>query len=366
VPSPFTARLLQRSRDWLARDADAHAVFAAVAADPLAAAVSLRWAGALHHLALRGLAPWAALWPPGEASDVELDAAIATAWRERRPELMAALALPPQTNEVQRSAALLPGLLQVAARTGLPLVLLEIGASAGLNLWCDRYRYEYRNECCDKDRSDGLHRSGQDKGAWSWGDAAAPLALSCGWQGSAPAEAGADLRVLRRAACDSHPIDITRPEESLRLASFIWPDQAERLARLHTARHAVARWMAADGVTVEALPATRFVARELAAPAAGHATLLMHSVVWQYVAADERAAIEATVQAAAARASTQAPLAWLRLEPMSMQGGVELRCRLWPRGLWPDGDGGGDCVLARSHAHVASLQWLHGADCGAA
>ncbi|MDE2502011.1 MAG: hypothetical protein KGL18_03395, partial [Burkholderiales bacterium] len=78
VPAPFTARLLERSRAWLERDVGARAAFAALAADPLAAAVALRWAGALHHLALLGREPWAGLWPPADhATDpAALDAAL--------------------------------------------------------------------------------------------------------------------------------------------------------------------------------------------------------------------------------------------------------------------------------------------------
>ncbi len=329
--SPFTSRLLSRSRNWLAQDSGARAALAAIAPDPLAAAVSLRWAAALHHLALRGLAPWKDAWPPAAADDATLDAAIATAWREQRRHVDAALALPPQTNEVQRGVALLPGLLHVAARTGLPLALLEIGASAGLNLWCDRWRYE--------------------TAAWTWGDAAAPLTLRCEWIGPSPVEAGTDLRVVHRMACDRHPIDLHQADESLRLASFIWPDQTERLARLHAARQAAATWMANEGVAVEALSAQQFVQRELAAPAAGRATVLMHSVVWQYIAAEGQAAITTAVEAAGARATADAPLAWLRLEPNANEDGVELRCRLWPGTAH-------DCVLARGHAHVAQLHWL--------
>jgi hypothetical protein len=345
--SPFTARLLARSAAWLARDAGAHAALAAISPDPLAAAVALRWAAALHHLALKGLSPWKELWRPAMADartfdvaldvalDAALDAAIAQAWREQRAHLDRALALPPQTNEVQRSVALLPGLLHVAARTGLPLRLLEIGASAGINLWCDRWRYEF--------------------GAWDWGDSASPLVLHCGWQGPPPAEAGADLRVAYRAACDRQPIDLQRPDDSLRLVSFIWPDQALRLARLLAARDAAARWMAREGVAVEALSALSFVQRELGTATPGLATVLMHSVVWQYIAAEERAAIAATVEAAGRRATADAPLAWLRLEPAVIDGSVELRCRIWPDaapGPAPDR------LLARGHAHVADLQWL--------
>jgi hypothetical protein len=333
-PAPFTSRVLQRTRQWLAADAAAHAAFSAHAGDPLAAAMALRWAGALHHLALRGLPPWAGLWPPGGkgsgATDAELDAAIRSAWQDQQPTVQAALTRPPQTNEVRRSVALLPGLLWVAARAGLPLNLLEIGASAGLNLWCDHYRHEH--------------------GRWSWGDHAAALTLHCDWQGSVPEEASTNLQIIRRAACDANPIALDHPDEGLRLASFIWPEQADRLVRLNTARTEVARLMAARGVAVEALPAADFLARELDAPLPGCATVVMHSVVWQYIPAAEQAAITATVEAAGARASAAAPLFCLRFEPRAGDGHVELRCRRWPDGA--------DHLLARCHPHGAHVDWL--------
>ena len=150
-----------------------------------------------------------------------------------------------------------------------------------------------------------------------------------------------------------HPIDLTEPGQAQRLASFIWPDQPERLARLQAAQAAARGWMLHESVKLEALPAAAFVARELQALHQGAATVLMHSVVWQYIAAAEQALIEAAVAQAAVRASAGAPLAWLRLEPRGADGKVELRCRLWP--------GGHDHLLAQAHPHAAQIDWLAGA-----
>lgn len=310
------------------RDPAARAVLEAVDPDPLAAAVSLRWAAALHHLALRGRAPWAALWPPAAASDVQLDDAIAAAWAGERPHLERALARAPQTNEVQRSAALLPGLLHVAAATGLPLALCEIGASAGLNLWPDRHRVDY--------------------GAWTWGAPDAPLTLRCEWQGPVPASAGAPLAVRSRAGCDLHPVDLRVADEALRLRSFVWPDQAERVARLARAIEVTAPWLRDEGVAVQARAAAAFAAAQLAAPREGVTTVLLHTIMWQYLPTAEQQAIVATLEAAGRRATRAAPLAWLRLEPPVPEARAELRCRLWP--------GGEDHLLGRAHPHVAGFE----------
>jgi hypothetical protein len=339
-PSPFTAALLAAGRAWLQADPVARLLFVdllaadpAAQADPLAGAVPLRWAGALHHLALLGRTPWSALWPTGAAapalpSPEALAHAVQAAWLLQQPLLKAALAHAPQTNEVQRSAALLPGLLHLAQASGLPLALCELGASAGLNLWPERHRVHY--------------------GAWSTGPADAALQLQADWRGPVPAYAQARLQVAERAACDAQPVDLQAPGEALRLTSFIWPDQADRLARLRRALQLVPGWLAAEGVAVRAQDAAAFVAEQLVAPRPGRCTVLLHSIVWQYLPAATQAAIRQHLAQAGARATAEAPLAWLRLEPPAADQPVELRCTLWP--------GGADQRLALAHPHGAWLQ----------
>ncbi len=340
--SPFSARVLALSRRWLEGEPEALALLSAVDADPLAAAVSLRWLGALHHLALLGREPWAALWPPAERpDDAALTEAIARAWRDERPHLMAALARAPQTNEVMRSAALLPGLLHVAAALRQPLHLAEIGASAGLNLWADGYRHEPVCEPVCEPISEPADTP------WAWGDAAAGLHLRAAWRGPAP-PVDAPLAVARRAGCDAAPVDLWQPGEDRRLASFIWADQAERLARLRAAV-AVVRPRLAHAGGVQALPAADFVRAQLAQRRACEAFVLMHSVVWQYIGGAEQADIRAQMHAAGAKATAASPVAWLRFEPPQPQLQVELRCTVWP--------GGHDTLLAEVHPHGAWVHW---------
>jgi hypothetical protein len=332
--SPFSARVLALSRRWLDTEPEALAALATVDRDPLAAAVSLRWLGGLHHLALLGRKPWAVLWPPAAdtADDATLTAAIALAWQREQPHLRAALSRPPQTNEVMRSAALLPGLLHVAATLQRPLHLAEIGSSAGLNLWCDHYRHE---------------AGSPDGSAWAWGDTGAALTLRTEWRGDAPA-VDAPLRIARRAGCDAAPVDLALPGEDLRLASFVWAGQHERLARLRAAI-AVVRPLRAGGPPLQTRQAADFVREQLAARREGEAFVLMHSVVWQYIDALEQQAITARMHAAAAQASAASPLAWLRFEPPRPDLRVELRCTTWP--------GGHDVLLAECHPHGASVHW---------
>jgi hypothetical protein len=231
----------------------------------------------------------------------------------------------PQTNEVRRSACLLPGFLSIAAETGLPLACLELGASAGLNQLWDRYRYDYG-------------------AAGAWGDPASSLELGAAWTGPPP-PLHAPLRVASRAACDRKPIDLRDPLQRRRLRAYLWPDQTERLERFDAA---VAMALAA-GVTVEAADAADW-ARARAAPRQDVATVVYHSIFWQYLPAQTQADLRAAIAAHGAAATPAAPLAWLRMEPVDgAPVPIELRLTLWP--------GGQDRRLAIVQAHGATVAW---------
>jgi len=325
--SPFMVRLLSSSVRLLQRDTVARAL--CDHPDPLSGLVPLRWAAALHDLALQGKAPWAALWAaPALAHDDDLDTALSAAVERESAHLADYIAHAPQTNEVQRSAALLPGLLMVAQAVRQPLRLVELGASAGLNLWCERWAH--------------------DMGAWRWGDAASPVQLSGQWRGSLPLLPGA-LNVVARAGCDLAPIDLRDAAQRRRLQAYVWADQATRLARLQAALRAAAELHARHSLVIERSDALAFAQRQLAQQHPGQAQVVMHSVFWRYLDEATRAALQATIENAGERATADAPLAWLSMEQPRPDAQAELRCRLWP--------GGADTLLARVHPHGNWVEW---------
>ena len=118
-----------------------------------------------------------------------------------------------QTNEIGRCALLLPVFGLLAAEVG-PLAHLDVGASAGLNLLLDRYRYTYV--------------PGGSVGGPS------PVELECGTRGAVPVPvAMPDVR--QRVGLDRSPIDVGDPERRLWLEACVWPDQTERFERLRAA-----------------------------------------------------------------------------------------------------------------------------------
>lgn len=323
--SPFTARLI----DAMHRDLVAGGPVASLVGDwagpARADAVSLRLAGALHAAALSGRAPaLAAAYP---AADPEWDAArVWAAAREvladDRSWVVQFLRLAPQTNEPRRSIALLVGFLHLAARFDLPMELLEIGASAGLNLSWDRFS----------------HRTDE----WTWGDPNGAR-IETEWRGPPP-ETAASVRVRARAACDASPLDVRDPDHRLRLRAYVWADQAERLARFDAAVEAAV----ANDVRVERADAAEWLEDRLARRAPDALTVVYHSVFFQYPTPETRGRIMAAIRTAGE--AGPAPLAWLRMEPETVLGGPPRSHRFLVDVItWP---GGERRVLAETDGHA--------------
>ena len=114
-----------------------------------------------------------------------------------------------QTNEVRRLATLMPILAKIPG----PLALVEVGASAGLCLFPDRWQYRYGDAIV--------------------GDPAHPV-LTCEPVGPfAPPTAIPE--VIWRAGIDLNPLDVTDPEDVGWLENLIWPEQSDRVRSLHSA-----------------------------------------------------------------------------------------------------------------------------------
>jgi hypothetical protein len=255
----------------------------------------------------------------------QLRPAVLDAVREHQSAIRAFLLSPPQTNEVGRSGVLVGGFLQIAKETGLPLRLLEIGASAGLNSVWDRYHYQL--------------------GAAAWGDPLSAVRIAPSWEGPSP-PIDVPIRVVGRFACDIAPIDLEDPAQRLRLKAYVWPDQVERLSRLENAID-LAR---AHGPKVERANAADWIAARLREPAAGSVTVLYHSIMWQYLPSETQASIGASLNAAGGNATNAAPLAWLRFEFSHSESQPELRMTLWPSAH--------EVRLAVAHPHGSSVKWL--------
>lgn len=314
-----------------AQDGGITAVLLAPYADePLATVPGLRLLGAVHRLVLEGRLPRLAPYYPtmGGGQPPELAwPMFRAALVEHADELRPLIAAPLQTNEPGRSALLYGGAMVVAGATGLPIRLLELGASAGLNLRMDRFAYRVGGELL--------------------GDPASPLVLDEPWEGVPPAPSVGRLRVVERRGCDPRPIDPTSEDGSVRLASLIWADPA-RLARLRAAI-AVAEEVPA---TVDAASADDWLAERLATPEPGAATVVWHSVVRQYVEPERWRRVGEVLERAGEFATVDAPLAHLAFEPDIVDGSeyeFALRLTLWP--------GGQTETLATAAGHGIPARW---------
>ena len=123
-----------------------------------------------------------------------------------------------QTNEVGRCSYLTPAFGVVSLDAGnAPLGLIDVGASAGLNLLWDRYQYRY---------SDGS----------MYGRSDSEVAIECELRSAMPHLPSKFPDVAFRAGVDLNPVDLGDDEEYLWMLALVWPDHPNRTALLKAAR----------------------------------------------------------------------------------------------------------------------------------
>jgi len=230
------------------------------------------------------------------------------------------LARSTQTNEPARCAVLLPALAQLPQ----PLALIEVGASAGLNLLFDRYSYDYG----------GHHLAGSDPDAPT---------LRCQPRGPVPLPTRIPA-IEWRAGLDLSPLDVTSDDDVRWLSCLVWPGEGDRARRLQAAVAAARRDPPAvhRGDLATDLPA-------LAAEAPAGLTLVVyHSSVLYQVAPHDRERFAATVRSLGA--------SWLSSEAPGIVPGTALAavddqmCVLASGGM----------PVATADSHGTWLNWLRG------
>lgn len=320
--SPFNARLLRLAAARLAPGTAVADRLLSWPGDlgPSGQSVPLRFAGVLHGLVLSARAPaLVAAYPPNKVDDDTLWHAVEGALSDHADHAMVWLNSPPQTNEVARSAALIAAGHWLAARYDLPMILSEVGASAGLNLMWPRY--------------------GLDLPEGRFGPKDAVLTLRPDWSGDTPPPS--PPRVLSGRGVDLNPLDIRDPQQALRLRAYVWPDQSARLTRLTQA-------IAAADAPVDRADALDWLPGRLDDQPEGTLHVVYHTVAWQYLPDDAQARGNAMFEAAGARATPTRPLARFQMEADGGRGAA-LCLTTWP--------GGETRPMGRADFHGRWLDW---------
>ena len=206
-----------------------------------------------------------------------------------------------QTNEIRRCVVLRLVLSHISRRWPGPLALAEVGASAGLNLLFDRYRY----------------RVGDQEDAPATGS---PVLISCGLRGGVPAGRllGAVPEVTSRLGIDRNPVQVADPGQRAWLEAFIWPEDTGGLATL---RGAIDLAVSMGIPPVVHGDATTDTARLLAALPGRGPVVVFTATLLSYLDASARTAFAGQIQEAA----QLRPVAWAFAEAPGLMATAGLR-----------------------------------------
>ncbi|MEL6785054.1 MAG: DUF2332 family protein [Pseudomonadota bacterium] len=285
-------------------------------------AVPLRLCAGLHSLVLTGVDDELVAAYPPHAGEVPPWPVIHRAVVKHDAFLMDWMTSPPQTNEVQRSNAIWPALQTIAEQTGLPLALWEIGASAGLNLQLDRFSFRHANKAS--------------------GDQDSAVKLAPRWSGDAPD--GAPL-IVEKAGCDLNPLNPANSDHRLRLLSYVWAGQNDRVARTAAAIDLAQQ----NPVHLEQMDAVSWLRKKLLNRPTNACTVIYTTIAWQYLPDEDQKAAKALIAASGEAADTHNPLAIVHMEGDGQSPGASLTLRLWPQSV--------DCELARVDFHGRWVDW---------
>lgn len=281
---------------------------------------------AVQYLLLSGVSHQLVAWYPDLGGSISPGGDPVPVFRDfclsHRDELASLIATRrTQTNEVARCVALLPAFGVAGNKVGTPMALIEIGASAGLLLAFDRYRYVYGGE--------------------AWGPESAPVVLTTELRGQQPPLPDG-LAIESRTGIDLFPLDVSSADDARWLDALVWPGHEERRTRLRAALGLVApappRILAGDAL--ELLPEL------LAAVPADVTPVVYHSFALIQWSNEQRARLDDLLRAAGRRVIR------IWLEWFGYQRNRPL-IRLF------EYDSGAEIVetLGRSHHHGRWLDW---------
>lgn len=125
-----------------------------------------------------------------------------------------------QTNATNRCTYLMPVIQNIAARENKPVHLVEIGPSAGLNLWWDEYKFQYK-------KADGTFVE--------YGEAESKVVLKTSLKGDYMPPLHHPVTIATRVGVDDSPVDLTQKDQADWLKALIWPNHTERFNRMEAA-----------------------------------------------------------------------------------------------------------------------------------
>jgi hypothetical protein len=249
-------------------------------------------------------------------------------------------------NEPGRSAVLLPALATIQAEVGRPLGLVEVGASAGLNLRLDDYQYTYQFT------NDTI----------SFGPSNSPVHVRCDMtrsEGRPDAQAVQAVTIGSRVGVDLNPLNVNDEAQARWLRALVWPDEALRFERLTAAMtHAKQR-----PVTIHQGDAVESLIDLINGVAETEHPVIITTWVLTYLPEDRRVAFVDLVDSIGATR----PLSWVCIEnptyakglrfPPDVQAGIASEGNPVVISSYDGHGGSSQKLVATTHPHGTWLNW---------